>query len=53
MVASPKLGEPSKLPEGDNGSKDKGYFLPNWEMGKVYSSLFLSSAPPYLSEMEQ
>lgn len=40
-------------PRGDNGPKDKGYFLPNWEMRKVYSSLFLSSAPPYLSEMEQ
>ena len=46
MVASPKLDEPSKLPKGEKGLKDKGYFLPNWEIGKVYSSLCLSSAPP-------
>ncbi len=53
MVASPKLGEPSKLPEGDNGLMNKGYFLPNWEMRKGYSSLFPSSAPTYLSEVKQ
>lgn len=40
-------------PRGDNGLKDKGYFLPNWEMGKVYSFLLPSWAPTYLSEVEQ
>lgn len=53
MVASPKLGKQSKLPEGDKGLKDKGCFLPSWGTGKVYPSLFPSWAPPYLSEVEQ
>lgn len=53
MVASPKLDEQSKLPEGDKGVKDKGQFLPSWGKGKVYSALLPSWALPYLNEVEQ
>lgn len=48
MVASPKLGKQSKLPEGNKGLKDKGYFLPSWGTGKAIHP----SSPPgsYLFE---
>lgn len=39
--------------QGYKGLKDKGYFLPSWGTGKVYSSLLPSWALPYLSEVEQ
>lgn len=53
MDASLKLGKRSRLSEGDNILKDKGYLLPSWGKGKVYSALFFSWALPYLSEVEQ
>lgn len=53
MDASPKLGKQSKLTERDKGLKDKGYLLPSWGKGKVYSALFFSWALPYLNEAEQ
>ena len=39
--------------QGYKGLKDKGQFLPSWEMGKVYSALLPSWALPYLNEVEQ